>query len=171
VVSEETRGRTYRALQEEVPDDAPREGGFAILRVNPAPSVAQRLHIMPNSARNYLGKLDKDLYNTETDEQGRFWRVRMPEDDGDVQERLSLDTEDVAGVEELNTLFRRVAERVRELEADNLKLREDATEVEALRRENAKLRAQIDQVIQTLGRIDINILRDLIQNEQKTRGD
>jgi hypothetical protein len=90
VASEDLKRRAYQAALSLVGPDAPRDGDFVIFREYPAPKVAKQMRVEPNSARSYLRELGSETYSTGTDEQGRFWRLRLP--DEDEAQQLNLDS-------------------------------------------------------------------------------
>jgi hypothetical protein len=182
MASEDLKRRTYRAALSLVTAETPRNGNFVIFREYPVPMVAEQMRLEHSSARSYMRELGPETYSTGTDEQGRFWRLRLPEED-EAQQLLFFDPEiagddehgsdEAAFIAEVNILFRQVAGRVHDLEAENEQLRSQNAELgqanDSLTKQNGLLKGQIEQVMRVISRIDLDILRKLIKNEQETR--
>jgi predicted transcriptional regulator len=168
----------YDALLAQITEDVTTKDGYAVLRTYPVPAVASALGYEESTVRSYLRALGKEYYKLVQNGNERYWLVKLPDNDTGSQEQFDLNAEELTEIDELNTLIRQVAGRVHDLEAEIARLTTEAEETESLKTENARLKAenaslkgQVDQVIKTLGRIDLDILRRLITNEQETRSD
>jgi hypothetical protein len=168
----------YDALLAQITEDVTVTDGYAVLRTYPVPAVAKALGYKESTIRSNLTALGKRYYEPVRKGNERYWLVKLPDGDTGSQEQLDLDAEDLTEIDELNTLIRQVAGRVHDLEEENARLKAGAEETESLKAENARLetenaslRGQVDQIIRTLGRLDVGILRDLVTNEQEARSD
>jgi hypothetical protein len=177
--------QAYDVLVDLVPSGSPvDEEGFSKLAENPKDEIAKRNSWGPSVPGKVLAGLkEKGLYDaTRLGSHTWEWSVKLP-DDGQAagsqpeKQQLTLDTEDTSPGTDVLALIGQLEDQVRRLVAENAELREAANTAELLRTDNerlaaekADLRAQHDQVIQTLGQLDEDVLRAIIKNAQKTQG-
>jgi hypothetical protein len=172
------------------------DGDFVMLYSDPAMEIKKAKGCSWSHAQEQKGKLRQQgllIYVANGGERradgrkGHAWLFHLPKasSDSDSEPQLSLAAEAAQELDiaEINTLFREVAAEVNDLRAENSELRESMEETEALRAENTilevenkslkaqieQLKARSDEFIRTLGRLDLDLLRNLIKNAQETR--
>jgi hypothetical protein len=192
VVTQAEKERAYRIVLQMPRSPVTEEGQPAVIYDNPSQAVADELRCSLSRARHLTSKLSEEGLLTyvpnggltkPNGRKGHAWLVKLP-DDGQAagsqpeKQQLKLDTEDTSPGTDVLALIGQLEDQVRRLVAENAELREAANTAELLRTDNerlaaekADLRAQHDQVIQTLGQLDEDVLRAIIKNAQKTQGD
>jgi hypothetical protein len=181
----EQEAQAYDALVDLAPLGSPvNEEGFSKLTEHPKDAIAERNSWAPSTARLVLTRLKRKglFYAKRRGSNTWDWWVKLPESEEaersqPEKQQLTLDTEDTSPGTDVLALIGQLEDQVRRLVAENAVLREAANTAELLRTDNerlaaekADLRAQHDQVIQTLGQLDEDVLRAIIKNAQKTQG-
>jgi hypothetical protein len=168
-------------------ESQPVEDGYRRFDDNPAEKVASQIGWSISRARQVLFKLkEQGLYANMRVSNDFFWLVKMPEDDG-AQQLLDIPEgeghpPEVVAIEAAFSNFTNASgeftkayagvQAILQSYPEVVRERDEAlVEVESLRARMADLQEQHDQVIQTLGRLDVDVLRAIIQNAQKTLAD
>jgi hypothetical protein len=168
------------------------EGQTVVIYDNPSQAVADEMGCAFSRARHIISKLSEEGLLTyianggpakPNGRRGHAWLVKLP-DNGKAEtappkeQQLKLGTEDSSPGTDVLALIGQLENHVRHLVAENAELREAANTAELLRSDNerltaemANLREQHNHVIQTLGRLDEDVLRAIIQKAQRTHAD
>jgi hypothetical protein len=168
-------------------ESQPVEDGYRRFDDNPAEKVASQIGWSISRAGQVLRKLkEQGLYANMQVGRDFYWLVKLPEGNG-AQQRLDIPEgenhpPEVVAIEAAFSNFTNASGEFAKAYAgvhailqsypEVVRERDEAlVEVESLRARMADLQEQHDQVIQTLGRLDEDVLRAIIQNAQKTLAD
>jgi hypothetical protein len=173
----------YLGLVQAQPSQPSEQEGFVLTKVNPASTLEQQLQVKTGRARYLLRQLTDNGYvqfirngggKGHNGHPNHAWLVKAPP----KEPQLKLATEDASPDTDVLALIGQLQDHVRHLVEENEELREAANTAGLLRSDNERLEAEIsdlreqhDHVIQTLGRLDEDVLRAIIQNAQKTHAD
>jgi soluble cytochrome b562 len=186
----------YLGLVQAQPSQPSEQEGFVLTKVNPASTLEQQLQVKTGRARYLLRQLTDNGYvqfirngggKGHNGHPNHAWLVKAPDNAQTPsappkEPQLKLATEDASPDTDVLALIGQVTYQIQHLKTENGKLRDAAADAaadaEQLRSDKVRLEAEIsdlreqhDHVIQTLGRLDEDVLRAIIQNAQKTHAD
>jgi predicted ArsR family transcriptional regulator len=182
----------YLGLVQAQPSQPSEQEGFVLTKVNPASTLEQQLQVKTGRARYLLRQLTDNGYvqfirngggKGHNGHPNHAWLVKAPDNAQTPsappkEPQLKLATEDASPDTDVLALIGQLQDHVRHLVEENEELREAANTAGLLRSDNERLEAEIsdlreqhDHVIQTLGRLDEDVLRAIIRNAQKTQAD
>jgi predicted ArsR family transcriptional regulator len=182
----------YLGLVQAQPSQPSEQEDFVLTKVNPASTLEQQLQVKTGRARYLLRQLTDNGYvqfirngggKGHNGHPNHAWLVKAPDNAQTPsappkEPQLKLATEDASPDTDVLALIGQLQDHVRHLVEENEELREAANTAGLLRSDNERLEAEIsdlreqhDHVIQTLGRLDEDVLRAIIRNAQKTQAD